>query len=297
METIKWVQGIVAFVKVAETSSFSRAADTLGVSKSHISKAISQLEEDLKTSLFSRSTRKIQLTSRGEQFLKECRQSLEALEAAKKDVISNAETPRGLLRVTLAGIFGENYIAPVVMELVKKYPELKIELDFNSRIVDIIDEKFDVAIRFGHLQDSSLIAQKIASRREFVCASRSYLSTHPIHVPKDLTKANCLGGRVWSFKKNGKSILVSVNGNLKTNNPRVLLKAALSGLGVIRLPGSYVFADINKGKLIPILEDYNLGSMDIWAVTPSRNEQNINVKTFIGAIQKALAEDYPEVLF
>ena len=220
-----------------------------------------------------------------------------ALEAAKKDVITNSETPRGILRVTLAGIFGENYIAPVVMELVKKYPELKIELDFNSRIVDIIDEKFDVAIRFGHLQDSSLIAQKIASRREFVCASKSFLSSHAIQTPKDLTKVNCLGGAVWNFKKNGKAISVSVNGNLKTNNPRVLLKAALSGLGVIRLPGSYVFSDINKGKLVPILEDYNLGSTDIWAVTPSRNEQNINVRVFIDAVQKALAEDYPELLF
>lgn len=220
-----------------------------------------------------------------------------ALEAAKKDVITNSETPRGLLRVTLAGIFGENYIAPVVMELVKKYPELKIELDFNSRIVDIIDEKFDVAIRFGHLQDSSLIAQKIASRREFVCASKSFLSTHFIQTPKDLTKVNCLGGAVWNFKKNGKAISVSVNGNLKTNNPRVLLKAALSGLGVIRLPGSYVFSDLSKGKLVAILEDYNLGSTDIWAVTPSRNEQNINVRVFIDAVQKALAEDYPEVLF
>ncbi|WPU63501.1 LysR family transcriptional regulator [Peredibacter starrii] len=298
METIKWVQGVIAFVKVAETGSFSRAAKSLGVSKSHISKTIRQLEEDLGIALFLRSTRKIQLTSRGEKFLMDSKASLEKLEGAKQDIIHSSETPRGTLRVTLAGIFGENYIAPVVIKMAKDYPELQIELNFDARIVDLIAEKYDVAIRFGHLPDSSLKAQKIASRREFICASKTYLQANSvIKEPRDLTAHNCLGQGQWTFKKNGKKLQVQINGNLKTNNPRVLLRAAKNGLGIVRLPGSYVFDEIQKGKLVSILEDFSEGKMDIWAVTPTRHEQNINVKTFITEVKKALSEGYPDVLF
>lgn len=295
---MKWLQGVIAFVKVGETGSFSKAAKALGVSKSHISKTIRQLEEDLGIALFLRSTREIQLTSRGEKFLENCRLSLASLEGAKQDIIHSSDKPRGTLRVTLAGIFGENYIAPVVIKMAKDYPALKIELNFDARIVDLIAEKFDVAIRFGQLKDSTLKSQKIASRREYICASKSYLQAKAeIKEPKDLLQHNCLGPNLWNFKKHGKAIQVQVNGNFKTNNPRVLLRAAKSGLGIVRLPGSYVFEEIQKGKLIPILEDFSEGKMDIWAVTPTRHEQNINVKTFINEVKKALTEDYPEVLF
>lgn len=298
METIRWLQGVIAFVKVAETGSFSRAAEALGVSKSHISKTIRALEEDLGIALFSRSTRQIQLTGIGTQFLENCRNSLENLEGAKKNILNQAETPRGLLRVTAAGIFGENYIAPVVIEMAKKYPDLKIEIDFTSRIVDLIDEKFDVAIRFGYLQDSSLIAQKIAARREFICASLQYLQSAPeLKRPQDLVNHNCLGSSVWTFKDKGKVLPITIEGNLKTNNPRVLLKAGLSSLGVIRLPGSYVHQDIKKGKLINLLEEFSEGPKDIWAVSPIRHEKNINVKTFIDEVRKSLDRKYPDVLF
>lgn len=298
METIKWVQGVIAFVKVAETGSFSKAATALSVSKSHISKTIRQLEEDLGIALFSRSTRQIQLTNLGSQFLDNCRHSLESLEGAKKDILNLSETPRGLLRVTVAGVFGENYIAPVAIALAKKYPELKIELDFSAKIVNLIDEKFDVAIRFGHLHDSALKAVKIASRREFVCASQSYLSGRKvISVPSDLHEHNCLGSSVWTFKEKGRPQSIHVSGNLKSNNPRVLLKAALLGLGVVRLPGSYVHDELKRGKLVGLLEEYNEGPKDIWAVTPSRQEQNINVKVFIMEVRTALSKKYQDFLF
>lgn len=298
METIRWVQGIIAFVKVAETSSFSRAAEALGVSKSHISKTIKVLEDELGVALFSRSTRQIQLTDVGATFLINCRSSLENLEGAKKNIINLSETPRGQLRITAAGVFGENFIAPVVIDMARKYPDLKIELDFSSRIVDLIDEKFDVAIRFGHLQNSSLIAQKIASRREFICASESYLkNAPPLKRPKDLIRHNCLGSSSWAFKEKGKVISVQIDGNFKSNNPRVILKAALAGVGIIRLPGSYVHDELKKGKLVSLLEEFNEGPKDIWAVTPVRLEQNINVKIFISEVKKALAKKYPDFDF
>ncbi|MFV8259545.1 LysR substrate-binding domain-containing protein [Bdellovibrio bacteriovorus] len=299
METIRSLQGIIAFVKIADSGSFSAAAQSLGVSKSHISKTISQLESDLGVALFVRSTRKVQLTSVGERFLETCRQSLLNLDSAKKEILDLSDTPRGVLRVTLAGIFGEEYIAPVVIDMAKRYPDLKIELDFSSRVVDLIEEKFDVAIRIGHLENSSLLATKIASRVEYVVASKAYLSASPaLKDPEDLAKHNCIGERSsWSFRKRGKSFQVPVKGNFKCNNPRVLQKAALSGLGVARLPGSYAFEDIKKGRLISLLENFSEGRKDIWAVTPLRHKQNINVKIFIQEVKKHLSDDYADVLF
>lgn len=299
METIKWVQCILTFVKVSELGSFSQAATSLGISKSYVSKTIKSLEDEVGVALLLRSTRSVQLTSTGEEFLRNCRSSLLNLESAKKELLIPSDKPRGMLRVTMAGVFGENYIAPVLIEMSKKYPDLKIELNFDTRIVDLIEERFDVGIRIGHLQDSSLFAQKIASRREYVCASPAFIKKHKKpSVPADLKNYNCIGGQgQWNFKQDGKMKSIQVHGNFKTNNPRVVLNAALEGLGVARLPGSYVFEHIKDGSLINLLEDYSEGKKDIWAVTPSRHRLNINASTFINELKTYLARGYSDVLF
>lgn len=299
METIKWVQSILTFVKVSELGSFSQAASSLGISKSYVSKTIKALEDEVGVALLLRSTRSVQLTSTGEEFLRNCRSSLQHLEAAKKELLIPSDKPRGLLRVTMAGVFGENYIAPVLIEMAKKYPDLKIDLHFDTRIVDLIEERFDVGIRIGHLQDSSLIAQKIASRREFVCASPAFIKKYKRPLsPVALKNYNCLGGQTqWNFKQDGKIKSFSVQGNFKTNNPRVVLNAALVGLGIARLPGSYVFEHINDGSLINLLEEFTEGKKDIWAVTPSKHRLNINAATFISEVKSFLSKSYSDVLF
>ena len=290
METVKWIQEISTFIKVAEVGSFSRSAEILGVSKSHISKTIKQLELDLGVALLLRSTRKVQLTSIGKQLFDSCSESIKNLEIIKESILSESDQPRGVLRVTLAGVFGEKFIAPVLINMAKKYPKLKIEMDFDNRIVDLIEEKFDIGIRFGVLPDSSLMAEKISTRREYVCCSPEYLESHPkITRPEDLAKHNCFGGsKKWTFKKSGKKVHVSVEGNFKTNNPRVIHRAGLDGLGIIRLPDSYVIDDIREGKLISLLEDYKDDRMDIWVVSPFKRDKNINVKIFIMELKKAL---------
>lgn len=299
METIKWVQGLIAFVKVSELGSFSSAAEALGVSKSHISKTIKSLEEDVGSALFSRSTRKVQLTNAGTHFLTQCRESLERLESTKLQLMTPSDKPRGLLRVTMAGVFGENYIAPVLIQMAKKYPELKIDIHFDSRIVDLIEEKFDLGIRIGHLQDSSLIATKIATRREFICAAPEYIKKNkkPLN-PDELKFHNCLGGETaWNFRVNHKSKGVLINGNLRSNNPRVLLSACIQGLGIIKLPGSYVFEEIKNKKLVSLLEDFTEGPRDIWAITPSKHKLNLNVAVFLDELRKFFAKGYNDVLF
>lgn len=299
METIRSLKGVLAFVKTAETGSFSKAAQELEVSKSHISKQIALLEKELGIPLFVRSTRTVKLTNLGHRYLDSCTQALSHLKEAHKEIFELADTPRGNLRVTLAGIFGEDYIAPVLIEMARKYPDLKVELDFSSRVVDLIEEKFDVAIRIGELQSSSLIAQKIASRQEYVVCSKEYLkNSKKLEEPEDLIHHNCLGERThWLFKKRGKIKSVLIKGNFKSNNPRVIQKAALSGLGVARLPGAYTFEEIKKGTLVPVLENYQEGKKDIWVVTPPRHNKNINVRLFVQEVKNYLSKDYPDVYF
>jgi DNA-binding transcriptional LysR family regulator len=290
METIKWMQDVAVFLKVAEVFSFSTAAKKLGVSKSYVSKAISRLESELGASLFSRSTRKMHLTHIGEEFRQKAKTSIESLEAAKKNVLSHSSAPQGHLRITVAGVFGEKFIAPVAIAMAQKYPDLKVDLDFSSQIVNLIEEGFDVAIRFGELKDSSLKAQKMGSRREFFCASPEYLQNHPkLETPSDLSQHRCLGTpSSWIFVRNGKNNRLPLASNFRSNNPHVLLKAALAGLGIVRLPGSYVAEDIKKGNLVVILEKYTEQKKDIWAVSPPQSAKNVNVRMFIAEVKKML---------
>lgn len=291
METIKWMQDVAVFLKVAESLSFSAAAKKLGTSKSYVSKAIARLEAELGASLFSRSTRKMHLTHIGEEFLQKAKASVQSLETAKKNVLSHSSSPQGHLRVTVAGVFGEKFIAPVAIAMAKKYPDLKVDLDFSSQIVNLIEEGFDVAIRFGELKDSALKAQKMGSRREFFCASPEYLKNHqqPLNSPSDLSQHRCLGiPSSWIFVRNGKNNRLPLVSNFRSNNPHVLLKAALAGLGIVRLPGSYVAEDIKKGNLVVILEKYTEQKKDIWAVSPPQSAKNVNVRIFITEVKKML---------
>lgn len=299
METIEWIEHIKTFTQVCQYGSFSEAARSLGISKSQVSKMIAALEKDLGVALLYRSTRSVRPTARGDEYLLHCREVLTQLESSHQKLKSFTTHPSGVLRVTMAGIFGEEYVAPILIKLARKFPDLKIEVHFDSRIIDLITERFDVAIRVGNLPSSSLIGQKVATRREFICATPAYLRQHGLPLkPEDLKRHNCLtSSGHWQFKDKEKLMAVDVSGNFRSNNPRVILKAALENLGIIRLPGSYVYDYLQKGKLVEVLEKYNPGKIDIWAVTPMKQELNVNVKTFLSELKKHLHQDYPSQLF
>lgn len=300
METIKWVQSVTVFNKVAVLESYSLAARELGISKSYASKVVRELEESMGAQLLSRSTRKVTPTAIGRDLLSRCSTSLGTLEHMMRNAHDLTGAVQGPLRISVAGIFGERYIAPLAFELSKKYPKLEIELDFESRVVDLIAENYDVAIRFGELEDSSLYARKIASRMEFVCASKEYLgwAGFPDH-PRDLTAHNCLcvGTREWNFQEEEKKLVVNVTGNFKSNNPRTVLEAALNGAGIVRLPGSYVSEHIQTGELVTLLSQFAPAAKDIWVVTPYRREMNANVKVFIEELTRSFFSDKVNRLF
>jgi DNA-binding transcriptional LysR family regulator len=287
MKTIKNLQSIAAFEKVAKLQSFSLAAKELEVSKAYISSLIQNLENQLGHRLFNRSTRAVKLTTAGEKLYSACSVSLYNISKAQEEMIENADTPHGKLKISLAGAFAEDYVTPFITDFIKRYPRVNVELHFEEKLVDLVEESYDIAIRVGQLKDSSLIAKRIAKRKEYICATPSFIKLHgqPKH-PDDLKNYNCISAKdTWRMTIDGKQTSVPVSTNFKSNNGRSLLKAALADLGLCMLPGVYVKDHIESGRLIPILEKYTPTEIPIWAMTPSKKNMPVSVKFFLAEIE------------
>ncbi len=284
METMRSIANTLAFVKVAEKLSYSKAANELGVSKAYISKSIQQLEDEVGQKLLNRSTRLVKLTREGEKFYEVCSDSINHILGAKDNLKKTVQTPRGLMRITAAGAFAEEYLTPVATRLMKKFPELSIEISLSEKIVHLVEENFDLGIRVGHLYDSSMIAKRIATRREFVCATRKYFSKNGVpKSPKELKEHNCLTGNneQWHFKERQGEYTVKVSGRFKSNNARVLLRACLSHAGIVKLPEAYVGPLLERGELVSVLDSYMNQEIPIWAIYPPSKNKSVNVSYFI----------------
>lgn len=283
MATHRW-ESIEAFERVVRHNSFSRAAEELGVSRSHISRQITTLEDRLDAQLLLRTTRKVSATEVGKAFYLRCREILGNLEEAEQSLVDLQEKPRGILRVTVAGAFGEDFVAPATVEFMQSHPDLAVELDFNHRLIDLISDGYDLAIRAGTLKDSSLIARRISTRRVLTCASPSYLERYGpppnIHA---LTNHNCLLGTLetWRFQESGRNFDLRVQGNWRSNNGRALLQAAKLGLGLVQLPSFYLEEDLAVGNLVTVLDDYNPTDTGIWAVYPHNRHLTAKVRLFV----------------
>ena len=273
------------FVHVAECKNFSRAADAMGVSKAHVSRQITRLEARLGVQLLRRSTRSVTLTPQGQAFYQRVRESLSSIDEAERAVMDLQETPRGTLYMTVAGVFGENYLVPAAAEFMHEYPELSVNIDFTDRQVDLINEGYDVAIRSGVLEDSSLVARRITSRKIVTCASPDYLARH--NAPKrvgDLKHHNCLIGSIpyWHFRgSDGKHQHVSVSGNWYSNNGYALLQAAQNGLGIAQLPEFYLHDALATHRLQSVLDEFQPTDNGVWAVYPRNRHLSPKVRLFV----------------
>lgn len=281
------------FVAVVEAGSFSAAARALKLSKSHVSRQVSRLENRLGTQLLQRTTRKLALTQTGAVYFEQCRDLVNQLSELESAIIDTHEKPMGTLRMTVAGAFGELYVAPAAAEFMRRYPDINIVLDFTSRVVDLVSEGYDLAIRAGVLKDSSLIARRIAERRLLVCASRDYLSRHgqPLHL-SDLRRHNCLVGSLpsWRFRdQNGHHIDLKIQGSWRSNNGYALLAAARKGIGLVQLPEFYVHDDIAAGRLLPVLEKYQPTDTAVWAIYPGNKHLSPKVSLFIDHLVSSFA--------
>ena len=253
------------FVRVVEEGSFSAAARALGVTPSSVSRQVSQLERQLGARVFQRTTRKQSLTEAGAVYFEHARRIAADLEEARRTVHKLADHPSGTLHVTVEADFAIAYIAPILPEFLSCYPEVQVRISMSAGLVDLVESGLDLAIRIGHLADSSLVARKIATSRSLVCASPEYLKRHgtPKH-PNELEKHNCLSFRIkpgknyWGFKLPHGSVNVPISGRLNVNSLVFLRHAALAGLGVIMIPIWMIRDELEHGRLVPLLEGFPL---------------------------------------
>lgn len=286
-------EGIEAFVSVVQHMSFSRAADALGVSRSQVSKQVAMLESRLGAQLLVRTTRKLSVTEVGQAFFLRCEEIVANLGEAEKAVHDLQERPRGRLRMSVAGAFAEIFIAPAAAAFMQEHPGITIEMDFSNRLVDLIGEGYDIAIRAGTLQDSSLIARRISSRRLMTCAAPSYLKRYgEPEDPHALVNYNCLVGTrgTWRFRQGHKNFDVTVNGNWRSNNGRALVGAAKQGVGLVQLPDFYVAEELEQGTLVPVLESCNPTDTAVWAVYPHNRHLSAKVRLFVNYLAERLPD-------
>lgn len=266
-------EGIAEFIAVAETQGFSSAGRRLGVSTSHVSRRVAALESSLGTALFARTTRQVRLTEAGHQYYQRCTELMHGLEEANERVSSEQVQLSGTLRVSAAGEFAEKYVAPALLEFVSAHPALSLEMDFNSRMVNFVEEGIDFSIRYGRLNDSGLVARKLAHRSLIAAASPEYLAKYgePQH-PNELARHNCLiaNSDVWLFDTDQGSLEIKVKGKLKTNSARSLILACQSGLGITYMPKSSLGSALSDGSLQPILTSFGTKDLTTWVVYANR---------------------------
>jgi DNA-binding transcriptional LysR family regulator len=251
---------MVAFVNVVEARSFSSAARKMGTSKSVISKRINSLEQGLGVRLLSRSTRSMSLTESGAAYYDQCVRIVQAIEAAENSVARLQAQPRGVLKISTPTIFGRLFMAPLIQSYCERFPEVEIELDASDRIVDLVNDGFDLALRVTAEPAPNMVARKLASVGGVICAAPSYLQERGTPtVPEELLSHVCLVYHgpdmhsAWRFNIDGKPGVLDVSGRFRVNTLEVMLTMALRGMGILLAPDYVVAAHLKSGKLKSIL--------------------------------------------
>ncbi|PVZ20741.1 MULTISPECIES: LysR substrate-binding domain-containing protein [unclassified Pseudomonas] len=291
MPTHRW-DGIDEFVAVAEASQFTAAADRLGVSSSHISRQVAQLEERLQTRLFYRSTRRVTLTEAGMAFLHHCQRLQDGRDEALRAIHDLGSEPKGLLRLTCAVAYGERFIVPLLNDFMARYPQIRLDVELSNRTLDIVHEGLDLAIRLGRLSESRLVAARLAPRRMYVCASPEYLSHYGRpHSVSELARHNCLIGSTdqWPLFVEGREFNQRVQGNWRCNSGQAVLDAALKGMGLCQLPDYYVLEHLHSGALISLLESYQPPNTAVWALYPQQRHLSPKVRGLVDHLRAGLA--------
>ncbi|WLW63053.1 MULTISPECIES: LysR family transcriptional regulator [Achromobacter] len=276
-------------VELVRAGGMSAAARELGVTPAAVSKRLAQIEARLGVRLVNRSTRRLSLTAEGEVYLENARRILGEIEDLDQLIASRQDSPRGLLKVNAPLGFGRSYIAPAIAEFAQKYPEVSLQLQLTDSPADFVQDAVDVAVRFGDLPDTRLIARKIAPNRRLVCASPGYLKSHGIPAtPHDLARHQCIVLRqneaaygLWRFTKGRRSETVKVRGNLSSNDGEVTLTWGLAGLGILQRAEWDLARYLRSGRLVQVLEDYALPQADIYAVFPERHHLSAKVRVFV----------------
>ena len=284
--------GVSEFSAVAETESFTAAGKQLGISTAQVSRQVSALEDRLDAKLLYRTTRKVSLTEVGDVYYQHCRHVLDGLEDAERAITNLQSKPRGKIKLTAPITYGEDSIIPLVNDFVKLYPELEVNINLTNQAVDLVDEGYDLAIRLGKLKDSTMMAKKLASRTQYVCASADYINIYGVpHSLSELESYNCLRGTIdlWRFQESGKEKNIRVSGNIRCNSGYGLVDAALKGIGIIQLPDYYVQSYIVDGKLITMVNNYREAEEGVWALYPRNRHLSSKIRMLVDFLGEGLS--------
>ena len=299
MDQIKQLE---AFVNSATRGSLSAAASTEGVTPAMIGRRLDALEARLGVKLLMRTTRKLSLTFEGQSFLEDCQRILNDLANAETAVALGGVKASGYLKISAPAGFGRRHVAPQVAQFMEANPDVTVALDLSDRLVDLVNEGVDCAVRIGELLDSSLISNKLGEMRRVVVASPSYVERHGAPLtPQDLAAHNCLSlgqQRGWTLKNapNGDVQVIKVAGSFECNDGAVLHAWALAGKGLAWRSVWEVGDDLRSGRLLSLLDTYAAAPMGIYAVFPQRRHLPLRVRLFVDQLKAAFENtDYWEL--
>lgn len=287
---------ISIFIQVIQSRSFSHAARVLGLPNSTVSHKISSLEARLGVTLIQRTTRKLNITPAGDAYYKKCLIGLEQIKAAELEMANIQGEPQGLLRITAPAEFGGVALPKIISAYMNKYPRIRIEVLFTDRILDLLSENIDLAIRAGELKDSSLIAKRIGATYFVPVASKKYLKAHsPITHPRELLRHHCLqftpvGVDSWKMTGPRGSIQAPLPGKILVNHLEMVKKMALLDQGIAYLPSWFVFEEIKSGKLMRILPEWRSSLTPLHFVYPAQRFVTPKLSAFMDFAIKELKE-------
>jgi DNA-binding transcriptional LysR family regulator len=287
----RWTE-IELFVQVAETGSLSRAAEALALSNAAASRHLSALEQRLGVRLVERNTRRLYLTDTGHEFFSRAKTILADLKDAEATVNAAALNPTGTLRITASLSFAMDHVAPLLKEYTRRYPNVNVHVEAANRYFDIIDNNIDVAIRTREFEpDSNVTIRRLAETRRILAAAPAYLAKHGRpQTLEDLQRHQMLiythanNPHELRFAREGQTSVITVRSLLESNDGQILRAAALDGMGILVQPTYILYEDIVAGRLVPLLDDWDLPRLTINLAYPSRKHLSAKVRTFIDFI-------------
>jgi DNA-binding transcriptional LysR family regulator len=289
------VEGMALFVKIMEHGSLSAAGRALGIPKGTVSRRLAELEARLGLQLLNRSTRSLSLTDAGRAYHQRCAPIVAEAEAAELEVLAKTGAPTGRIRLAAAAGLGQLILMPLLLDFLHRHPGISLDLEFADRRVDLIAEGFDLAIRLGELEDSSLIARRLATYARVLVASPDYLAhAPPLDIPDDLRRHACIlisaDRQSWTLQTADGDVVIRVPWRLAVQNIFSVRDAALAGLGIAMVPAYVVNDDLAAGRLVRVLQAATVTPVTANALFPPSKTQSIAVRRFIDFLADALRE-------
>lgn len=289
---------MMIFYHVVDLGSFTEAAKVLKMAKSAVSRHVTLLEKQVGARLLNRTTRQLNLTEVGRIYFQSCKKIVEETQYMQNEISVLQNQPVGSLKIATTNSLGIQYITPLIVEFMRLYPKLNIELMLQDQVIDMVEENIDVCVRVGWLQNSDLVATKVADSRLVLTASPSYLKQYgPIVTPKDLEKHACVifsllpNPTKWTFTQKKQKETVSVGAIIKTNNAGAVKALLLQGAGASVLSHFIVAEDLREGRLVELLPNYDLGSAGIYLVYQEKQYKQLKIQLFNDFIKKNLKLD------